>query len=50
VLQAQAQGNPVLEGLGMLLHQGRLGFQHWFGIDPEVTPELYQTMTEAAAE
>jgi shikimate dehydrogenase len=48
LLQAQAQGNPVLEGLGMLLHQGRLGFQHWFGIDPEVTPELYQTMVEAA--
>jgi shikimate dehydrogenase len=48
LLQAQAQGNPVLGGLGMLLHQGRLGFQHWFGIDPAVTPELYQTMAEAA--
>jgi shikimate dehydrogenase len=46
---AQARGNPVVEGLGMLLHQGRLGFDHWFGRDPEVTPELYEIMKRAAA-
>jgi len=37
---ARQRGNPVIEGLPMLLHQGRLGFRHWFGVDPEVTDEL----------
>ena len=37
---ARARGNPVVDGLGMLLHQGRPGFEAWFGIAPEVTPEL----------
>jgi shikimate dehydrogenase len=46
---ASARGNPVVEGLGMLLHQGRLGFGHWFGRDPEVTPELYDYMGKLAA-
>jgi shikimate dehydrogenase len=26
--------------LGMLLHQARPGFAAWFGVEPEVTPEL----------
>lgn len=46
---ARARGNPAVEGLGMLLHQGRLGFDYWFGRDPEVTPELYAEMKRAAA-
>jgi shikimate dehydrogenase len=37
---AKRRGNRVVDGLGMLLHQGRPGFQAWFGVDPEVTPEL----------
>jgi shikimate dehydrogenase len=37
---AQARGNKVVDGIGMLLHQGRPGFQAWFGQDPQVTPEL----------
>jgi len=37
---ARHKGNPVLDGLGMLLHQGRPGFAKWFGVEPEVTPEL----------
>jgi shikimate dehydrogenase len=37
---ARRRGNPVVDGLGMLLHQARPGFRAWFGIDPEVTPEL----------
>jgi len=37
---ARARGNPVVDGLGMLLHQGRPGFQAWFGVDPTVTPAL----------
>lgn len=37
---ARARGNPVADGLGMLLHQGRPGFEAWFGIDPEVSEAL----------
>lgn len=37
---ARARGNPVVDGLGMLLHQARPAFQAWFGVLPEVTPEL----------
>jgi shikimate dehydrogenase len=38
--QARARGNVVVDGLGMLLHQARPGFEAWFGVEPEVTPEL----------
>lgn len=38
---ARRQGNPVLGGLGMLLHQAVRGFELWFGVKPEVTKELY---------
>ncbi|WP_176525254.1 shikimate dehydrogenase [Caenispirillum bisanense] len=38
--RAQARGNAVVDGLGMLLHQGRPGFEAWFGVRPEVTPAL----------
>jgi shikimate dehydrogenase len=37
---ARARGNPVSDGLGMLLHQARPGFEAWFGVRPDVTPEL----------
>jgi shikimate dehydrogenase len=37
---ARARGNPVVDGLGMLLHQARPGFAAWFGLSPEVTPGL----------
>jgi shikimate dehydrogenase len=37
---AQARGNPVVDGLGMLLHQARPGFRAWFGVDPEVDDDL----------
>jgi shikimate dehydrogenase len=37
---ARARGNPAVDGLGMLLHQGRQGFAAWFGVLPEVTPAL----------
>lgn len=37
---AAARGNPVVDGLGMLLHQARPGFHAWFGTDPEVTDGL----------
>ena len=37
---ARRRGNPVVDGLGMLLHQARGGFRAWFGRDPEVTEAL----------
>ena len=37
---AAKRGNPVVDGLGMLLHQARPGFEAWFGRAPEVTAEL----------
>jgi len=39
---AKQRGNPVLGGLGMLLHQAVRGFELWFGVKPEVTTELYE--------
>jgi shikimate dehydrogenase len=43
---ARKRGNPTVNGLGMLLHQARPAFRAWFGIMPEVTPEL-RAMIEA---
>jgi shikimate dehydrogenase len=37
---ARARGNPVVDGLGMLLHQARPGFHAWFGVDPAVDEVL----------
>jgi shikimate dehydrogenase len=37
---ARERGLRTADGLGMLLHQAVRGFEHWFGIRPEVTPEL----------
>jgi shikimate dehydrogenase len=37
---ARARGLRTADGLGMLLHQAVRGFQLWFGIRPEVTPQL----------
>jgi len=37
---ARKRGNATANGLGMLLHQARPAFHAWFGIMPEVTPEL----------
>ncbi|TWB36802.1 shikimate dehydrogenase [Nitrospirillum pindoramense] len=38
---AQARGHVVVDGRGMLLHQGRPGFEAWFGQAPQVTDALY---------
>ena len=37
---ARAHGLRTVGGLGMLLHQAVPGFERWFGVRPEVTPEL----------
>ncbi len=46
LVQARARGNPVVDGLGMLLNQARPAFQAWFGVAPELTPAL-RRMVEA---
>jgi shikimate dehydrogenase len=38
--EAEARGLRVVDGLGMLLHQAAPAFARWFGVTPEVTPEL----------
>ena len=43
---ARARGNPVVDGLGMLLHQARLGFRQWFGVEPAVDAELRRAVLE----
>jgi shikimate dehydrogenase len=47
---ARAKGNPTVDGLGMLLHQAVPGFARWFGIRPEVTPELRAHVAASLAE
>ena len=37
---AQERGNKIVDGLGMLLHQARPGFEAWFEQKPEVTDAL----------
>jgi shikimate dehydrogenase len=45
--QARVRGNPIVDGLGMLLHQARPGFEAWFGVSPEVTPALRKFVLES---
>ena len=37
---ARRRGCRAVDGLGMLLHQGRPGFHAWFGVDPVVDDDL----------
>jgi shikimate dehydrogenase len=41
LVRAKERGNPIVTGLGMLLHQAVRGFELWFGVRPGVTQELY---------
>ena len=46
---AQVRHHPIVDGLGMLLHQAMPGFERWFGIRPSVTPELRTRVIEDIA-
>lgn len=46
---ARARGNPVVDGLGMLLHQARPAFAAWFGTNPEVTEAQRRFVVEGLA-
>lgn len=45
--EARARGNRTVNGLGMLLHQGLPAWRLWFGLEPEVTPELRDMMEQS---
>jgi shikimate dehydrogenase len=40
LIAARRRGLRAVDGLGMLLHQAVGGFARWFGVCPQVTPEL----------
>ncbi len=41
---ARLRGNATVNGLGMLLNQARPAFNAWFGVMPEISPELVQAI------
>ena len=43
---ARMRGNPTLNGLGMLLHQGTAAWKRWFGIEPAITDALRRRMEQ----
>ncbi|HBR68954.1 MAG TPA: shikimate dehydrogenase [Rhodospirillaceae bacterium] len=45
LVDAKKRGHKTVTGIGMLLHQARPAFQAWFGVMPEVTPELEKMVT-----
>jgi shikimate dehydrogenase len=45
--EARARGNTCIDGLNMLLHQGRMGFEAWFGQKVEVTEDQRRAVMAA---
>jgi len=41
---ARVHGNITVNGLGLLLNQARPAFNAWFGVMPEITPELVRAI------
>jgi shikimate dehydrogenase len=50
LVRARKHGLRTLDGLGMLLHQAVEGFERWFGVKPEVTPELRKLLEQDIAQ
>ncbi|HEY1258173.1 MAG TPA: shikimate dehydrogenase [Stellaceae bacterium] len=46
---ARRRGHRVVDGLGMLLHQGRPGFEAWFGAPVRVSSGLREAMLASLA-
>jgi shikimate dehydrogenase len=42
--EARRRGCVTVNGLGLLLNQARLAFKAWFGVLPDVTPELLKAI------
>lgn len=47
LVAAKARGNRTVAGLGMLLHQGPLAWQKWFGLEPAVSDELWELVEKS---
>lgn len=47
LIEAEARGATVVDGLGMLLHQAAPGFERWFGQRPEVDDATRQAVLSA---
>jgi shikimate dehydrogenase len=43
---AAESGLRIVDGLGMLLHQAVPGFEHWFGVRPEIDAELRELVID----
>jgi shikimate dehydrogenase len=43
---ARARGLVAVDGLGMLIHQARPGFEAWFGVAPEIDDGLRRFLAE----
>jgi shikimate dehydrogenase len=43
---AQNRGNRILTGIGMLIYQGFIGFEKWFGAKPELDDELVDLLSK----
>ena len=46
LITARNRGNPVVDGLGMLLHQAVPAFERWFGSKPVVDDDLRNAVLE----
>lgn len=46
LVSARCRDHPIVDGLGMLLHQAVPGFERWFGVRPVVTPTLRQKVLD----
>ncbi len=46
LLAAKEREHPIVDGLGMLLHQAVPGFEQWFGVRPKVTDDLRQSVLD----
>ncbi|MBL4740140.1 MAG: shikimate dehydrogenase [Sneathiella sp.] len=44
--EAKAAGNLTVDGLGMLLHQAKAGFEAWYGVKPQVDKNLRDFVLE----
>ncbi|MBT4741505.1 MAG: shikimate dehydrogenase [Rhodospirillaceae bacterium] len=48
LFEARRLGRQTVDGLGMLLHQAVPGFEGWFGVRPDVSAELRQSVLTSA--
>lgn len=48
--QARSLSMPIVDGLGMLLHQAVPGFEKWFGIRPQVDDALRKLLMDELGE